>query len=224
MYKSILGTGLPFIFVVTFVAVLALVSVIARAVRRYATLQTERSNVWHPRQPRLSVIEHARIDMKHCLVLVRRDEVEHLLMIGDKSDIVVDANIVRATHKLSTVRLSTMEMLEKISQTESDGDNWPLRPTASPERVSSDPVWLGARMGQTGEQACSGRALFIASNSQAGIEASGGNAAVLVNNTLLDSNTLGALSAVSSGRILTYQNNTVIGSPGSGFTGTAAQQ
>jgi hypothetical protein len=32
-------------------------------------------------------------------------------------------------------------------------------------------------------------------------------AAVLVNNTLLDSNTLGALSAVSSGRILTYQNN-----------------
>ena len=62
----------------------------------------------------------------------------------------------------------------------------------------------------------------IASNSQAGIEASGGTAAVLVNNTLLDSNTLGALSAVSGGRILTYQNNRTIGSPGTGFTGTAS--
>ena len=64
----------------------------------------------------------------------------------------------------------------------------------------------------------------IASNSQAGIEASGGTAAVLVNNALLDSNTGGALSAVSSGRILTYQNNRIIGSPGTGFTGTASPQ
>ena len=62
----------------------------------------------------------------------------------------------------------------------------------------------------------------IASNGQAGIEASGANAAVLVNNTLLDSNTVGALSAVSSGRILTYQNNSTIGLPGTGFTGTAS--
>jgi hypothetical protein len=64
----------------------------------------------------------------------------------------------------------------------------------------------------------------IASNSQAGIEASGGNAAVLVNNAVIDSNTGGALQAVSSGRILTYQNNTVIGALGTGFTGTAAPQ
>ena len=64
----------------------------------------------------------------------------------------------------------------------------------------------------------------IASNSQAGIEASGGNAAVLVNNAVIDSNTGGALQAVSSGRILTYQNNTVIGALGTGFSGTAAPQ
>ena len=64
----------------------------------------------------------------------------------------------------------------------------------------------------------------IASNSQAGIDASGGNAAVLVNNTLLDSNTAGALSAVSGGRILTYQNNNIVGSSGTGFTGTAGPQ
>ena len=65
---------------------------------------------------------------------------------------------------------------------------------------------------------------IIASNGQAGIEASGGNEAVLVNNAVLDSNTGGSLQAASSGRILTYQNNTVIGAVGSGFTGTAAPQ
>jgi len=64
----------------------------------------------------------------------------------------------------------------------------------------------------------------IASNTQAGIEASGANAAVLVNNTLLDSNAGGAVSAVGGGRILTYQNNRIIGSGGTGFTGTAAPQ
>jgi parallel beta helix pectate lyase-like protein len=64
----------------------------------------------------------------------------------------------------------------------------------------------------------------IASNGQAGIEASGGTAAVLVNNTVLDSNTGGSLVTVSMGRISTYQNNTIIGSTGTGFTGTAPLQ
>jgi hypothetical protein len=65
---------------------------------------------------------------------------------------------------------------------------------------------------------------IIASNGQIGIEASGGNAAVLVDNTSILNNATGALSAVSSGRILTYQNNRIVGSAGSGFTGTAAPQ
>jgi len=64
----------------------------------------------------------------------------------------------------------------------------------------------------------------IASNGQVGIEASGTNAAALVDTTLLDSNTGGAISGVSGGRILTYQNNRIVGSPGTGFTGTAAPQ
>jgi Right handed beta helix region len=64
----------------------------------------------------------------------------------------------------------------------------------------------------------------IASNGQFGIEASGASAGAIVDTTLLDSNTGGALSAVSSGRILTYQNNRIVGSPGTGFTSTATPQ
>ena len=48
------------------------------------------------RQPRLAVIDAAAVDGRRRLVLIRRDNVEHLLMIGGPSDIVVEPNIVRA--------------------------------------------------------------------------------------------------------------------------------
>jgi hypothetical protein len=64
----------------------------------------------------------------------------------------------------------------------------------------------------------------IARNGNAGVQANGANAAALVNNTLLDSNTAGAMSAVSGGRILTYGNNSIVGTPGSGFTATTPLQ
>ena len=64
----------------------------------------------------------------------------------------------------------------------------------------------------------------ISRNGSAGIQANGTNAAALVNNTLLDSNTAGATSAVGGGRILTYGNNSIVGTPGSGFIGSAPLQ
>jgi hypothetical protein len=64
----------------------------------------------------------------------------------------------------------------------------------------------------------------IASNGSAGVQANGTNAAALVNNTVLDSNTAGATSAIGGGRILTYGNNSIVGTAGSGFTGTTPLQ
>jgi hypothetical protein len=64
----------------------------------------------------------------------------------------------------------------------------------------------------------------IASNGSAGVQANGTNAAALVNNTLLDSNTAGATSAVGGGRILTYGNNSIVGLSGSGFTSSTPLQ
>lgn len=48
------------------------------------------------RQPRLAVIDATAIDARRRLVLVRRDNTEHLLMIGGPTDLVVEPNIVRA--------------------------------------------------------------------------------------------------------------------------------
>ena len=44
-------------------------------------------------QPRLSVQDAAPVDSHRRLILVRRDDVEHLLLIGGNTDIVVEQNI-----------------------------------------------------------------------------------------------------------------------------------
>jgi hypothetical protein len=64
----------------------------------------------------------------------------------------------------------------------------------------------------------------IARNGTAGVQANGANAAALIDMTLLDSNASGALTTINGGRILTYGNNRIVGSAGSGFTGPTPLQ
>jgi len=83
-------------FIFAFIAVLALIGVAAWLVRRFATSRLG-ANTQRGRMPRLAVIDAAAVDGRRRLVLVRRDNVEHLLMIGGPTDIVVEPNIVRAS-------------------------------------------------------------------------------------------------------------------------------
>ena len=82
-------------FVFAFVAVLALIGLAAWLVRRFAGNRLG-ANTNRGRMPRLAVIDAAAVDGRRRLVLVRRDNIEHLLMIGGPTDIVVEPNIVRA--------------------------------------------------------------------------------------------------------------------------------
>ena len=82
-------------FFFAFVAVLALIGVAAWLVRRFAGNRLG-ANTNRARMPRLAVIDAAAVDGRRRLVLVRRDNIEHLLMIGGPTDIVVETNIVRA--------------------------------------------------------------------------------------------------------------------------------
>jgi hypothetical protein len=86
----------PLTFILIFLAALALLVAGGWLIRRFAGnrmgAQTNRG-----RMPRLAVIDAAAVDGRRRLVLVRRDNIEHLLMIGGPTDIVVEANIVRAT-------------------------------------------------------------------------------------------------------------------------------
>ncbi len=85
----------PLTFFFAFVVVLALIGLAAWLVRRFAGNRLG-ANANRGRMPRLAVIDAAAVDGRRRLVLVRRDNVEHLLMIGGPTDIVVEQNIVRA--------------------------------------------------------------------------------------------------------------------------------
>lgn len=87
--------GSPITFIVAFIVVLALIGVAAWLVRRFGSSRLG-ANTQRGRMPRLAVIDAAAVDGRRRLVLVRRDNVEHLLMIGGPTDIVVEPNIVRA--------------------------------------------------------------------------------------------------------------------------------
>jgi len=95
-------------FFFAFVAVLALIGVAAWLVRRFASNRLG-ANPNRGRMPRLAVIDAAAVDGRRRLVLVRRDNIEHLLMIGGPSDIVVESNIVRATAQREQLPMPTRQ-------------------------------------------------------------------------------------------------------------------
>src|SRR5579864_1390978 len=66
------------------------------------------------RQPRLAVIDTTQVDVRRRLVLIKRDNVEHLLMIGGPTDIVVEANISRAVATPRDVALARPAAVEPL--------------------------------------------------------------------------------------------------------------
>jgi flagellar protein FliO/FliZ len=80
-------------FVITLVIVLLLVVVVVWLVRRYS--QGGLAGGGRGRLPRLAIVDAMAVDSRRKLVLVRRDNVEHLILIGGPSDLVVEPGIMR---------------------------------------------------------------------------------------------------------------------------------
>ncbi len=69
------------------------------------------------RTPRLAVLDAAAIDTRRRLVLVRRDDVEHLLMIGGPTDIVIETRIANASAETAQQADKATLAVEKATQT-----------------------------------------------------------------------------------------------------------
>ena len=54
-------------------------------------------NARERRMGRVAITEAAAVDRRRSIVLVRRDNIEHLLMIGGPTDVVIELNIARTT-------------------------------------------------------------------------------------------------------------------------------
>jgi flagellar protein FliO/FliZ len=67
-----------------------------------------RSTDKRPRPTRLAIIETAAVIRARRVILVRRDNVEHLLMIGGPTDVVIEPNIVRADARPQRVHAAVL--------------------------------------------------------------------------------------------------------------------
>jgi flagellar biogenesis protein FliO len=153
--NSLFGVELPtpVNFVIAFAFVLLLIGAAAWLVRRFGSTRIDAAA--RGRQPRLAVIDSAAVDGRRKLVIIRRDNVEHLLMIGGPSDVVVETNIVRgaavATRDAPPVRNGAPEAMPRAIQMP-EPTPWPLQPepaaAAAPiqqpvraQRTLSDEAW-----------------------------------------------------------------------------------
>ncbi len=135
--------GLRFLF--AFIVVLGLIGLTAWLVRRFGANHLGAAAA-RGRQPRLAVIDAAAVDGRRRLVLIRRDNVEHLLMIGGPTDVVIEPNIVRANagRDVGPVRAPSAgsDALPRPTSLDETG-MWPLQPEPSlqpaPRRVVPPP-------------------------------------------------------------------------------------
>jgi hypothetical protein len=127
-------------FVVAFALVLSLIGAGALLWRRFFGTGPLSPLGPRGRQPRLAVIDAAAVDARRRLILIKRDNVEHLLMIGGPTDIVVESNIGRAGPIAVSREPRPIPDSASRHSPLADGPDWtlPLEPAARPFRASSD--------------------------------------------------------------------------------------
>jgi flagellar protein FliO/FliZ len=126
---------------------IAAVALVAWLVRRYTS--DRGSSAARGRQPRLAVVDAASMnDGRRKLVIIRRDNVEHLLMIGGPTDVVVEQNIVRAgapREKVEPALARGMAISETLTRPVplGEGTAFPLQPETNgrpPRALPEDPM------------------------------------------------------------------------------------
>jgi len=122
----------PIQFFVAFLVVLGLIAGAAWLVRRFGKGSIG-SAAARGRQPRLGVVDHATVDSRRRLLIIRRDNVEHLVMVGGPTDVVVETNIVRGTSSTRDVSISRLPNTDSLPRAiplpdSTSGGSWPLQP------------------------------------------------------------------------------------------------
>ncbi len=84
-------------FLLTVAIVLALLGMAIWFVRRYSGIRL--GGIGRGRVPRLAVVDALPVDRRRKLVLIRRDNVEHLLLLGGPGDVVVETAIQRVRQR-----------------------------------------------------------------------------------------------------------------------------
>ena len=129
-------------YVIAFAIILGLVALFGVVLRKLtgSRLLVSGQDRGRSRQPRLGVVDIYDLDRQRQLVLLRRDNVEHLLLIGGLNDVVIETNIVRVAGARLPAQESGAERFEPaFDQT--------ARPQVEPSVRPSIETQLAAQLG-----------------------------------------------------------------------------
>ena len=134
----------PVRVLVAFVAIIALMAGFVYLLHWFRTRGLGSSGAGRSRQPRLAVIDAASVDARRRLVLIRRDNVEHLIMIGGPTDVLIEPNIVRAIPAAPVREVTPARAADSLPRAVplAEGGMWPLQPEPMPRapRAAPPPV------------------------------------------------------------------------------------
>ncbi|MGH6830983.1 MAG: hypothetical protein ACREDG_07500, partial [Methylocella sp.] len=124
---------------IAFLAAAGLLSIIFRFTFR-RRLRLPRNG--RARLPRLGTVDAFDLDRQRQLVIIRRDNVEHLLMIGGPNDVVIESDIIRAEshdpRDLREARIRDKELRERELRDAPPvpaGISWPTPAKAPPSNI-----------------------------------------------------------------------------------------
>ncbi|WP_169568961.1 flagellar biosynthetic protein FliO [Sneathiella limimaris] len=119
-------------YLVVLVFVLGLITLIAYAVRRFGFVPSAEKHRSSKR--RLAISQMIGLDAKRRLVLVRRDDQEHLLLLGPDGDLVVESNIPapKKHAKSEHSEPQANDAHERTEDLEADGHQEPKFPSLKP--------------------------------------------------------------------------------------------
>jgi len=108
-------------FVLALLFVLGLIGLLALAAKRWG-LGLPQAQVRRGKAKRLNIVEVANLDTKRRLILIKRDDVEHLIILGHNGETLVETGITPPT---------AADFPEVLKETQNRAT-----PTENPENVS----------------------------------------------------------------------------------------
>ena len=88
-----------FQFAMALLFVLAPILILAYGAKRFGLMARVTVNSGKTKDKRLDIVEILPVDARRKLMLIRRDDVEHLIMLGNERDIVIEQNIETGKNK-----------------------------------------------------------------------------------------------------------------------------
>jgi len=98
-----------FQYILALLFVLALILIIAYGAKKLGLMARVTTGSAKTQDKRLNIVEILPIDARRKLMIIRRDNVEHLVMLGLEQDVVIEKNIKTAPYNTRDDTMSRTE-------------------------------------------------------------------------------------------------------------------